>query len=319
MMATEFLYNSSAKHTLAALIDSGRVPHTVLIEGETGLGKKTFAKLVAQSILCEGEQKPCGVCRHCFKIKKNIHPDVVIINPEGGARSFHIDEIRQMRSDAYIKPNEAEKKVYILADAQNMTVQAQNALLKIIEEPPPHAVFILTCDNKAKLLETVVSRVISITLEPPTQQQCLDVLPDFVPDKTDAQYKAAAKAANGNIGKAIALLSDPSLIRLAEVCDKFAYAICFENEYNALKLLAEYEKEREQFILLCDELKQFFCNLAVQACKPDSGTSEYNDRISRLQAIKLTDIIENAKQLAMQNVSMPLVITNLCSQMTAAL
>lgn len=133
---------------------------------------------LAAAILCEGEgEKPCGDCGPCHKVLSGNHPDVMVVGEEGGSRSFHIDAIRQVRLSAYVKPNEGKAKVYILCDAQNMTVQAQNALLKIIEEPPSYGVFLLTCDNRSKLLPTILSRVVTIPVATPTPEECLAVLP----------------------------------------------------------------------------------------------------------------------------------------------
>lgn len=98
-----------------------------------------------------------------------MHPDIIVYSGGDRARSFHIDAVREARQEAYIRPNEAERKVFILENAQNMTVQAQNALLKIIEEPPANVVFILTCENKAALLQTVLSRVSVVTLDLPRE------------------------------------------------------------------------------------------------------------------------------------------------------
>lgn len=103
-------------------------------------------------------------CNNCRKAETGNHPDIIIYGGEGGSKSFHIDIIREIKLSAYIKPNEAQRKVYILKNAQEMTPSAQNALLKLIEEPPDTCVFILTCDNKSKLLTTILSRVTAVSL-----------------------------------------------------------------------------------------------------------------------------------------------------------
>lgn len=146
-----------ARSSLDACLRSGRLPHAVLVEDSEG---SVFAREIAKAALCSADgEKPCGHCRDCFKAEKGAHPDMIIAAGGEKALSFHIDAIRELRREAYIRPNEAERKVFILENAHNMTVQAQNALLKIIEEPPSRVMFILVCENRAAMLETVLSRV----------------------------------------------------------------------------------------------------------------------------------------------------------------
>lgn len=151
-----------AQPFLAACLRSGRLPHAVLVEGAGG---SALAGKIARAALCSGAgEKPCGRCRDCLKAEKGAHPDLIVITGGDRTRSFHIDAVRSLRREAYIRPNEADRKVFILENAHNMTVQAQNALLKIIEEPPAGVMFILTCDNKSAMLETVLSRVTVFSL-----------------------------------------------------------------------------------------------------------------------------------------------------------
>lgn len=155
--------------TLAAYASGGRLPHALLVEGLSNTLE--FARELAKIAICSGENpgaiKPCGLCRDCQKAGKNMHPDIIVRSGGERVRSFHVDAVREIRQEAYIRPNEADTKVFILENAQNMTAQAQNALLKIIEDPPANVVFILTCENKAALLETVLSRVSVITIDSP--------------------------------------------------------------------------------------------------------------------------------------------------------
>ena len=159
--------NKKVFDMLTEKIRSGRASHALLIEGTPGCGKLALAKETARGLLCTAEsaQRPCGVCRDCGKVARDIHPDVLVYEGESGAaRSFHVDTVREIRAQAYVMPNEGACKVLILRDVQNMTAGAQNALLKIIEEPPKNVNFILTCDNKAKILPTILSRVSAVSL-----------------------------------------------------------------------------------------------------------------------------------------------------------
>ena len=152
-MLKQFFSNDKAKQTLVNFITDGRLPHTLLLEGEDGSGKMTFARMIAAALLCEHLQpecRPCGECRNCRLVMSDSHPDVTVVQSEQKANAFHVDQIRALRTDAYVRPNDGACKVYLLRNVHYMTEQAQNALLKIIEEPPAQVVFILTCNNRAR-------------------------------------------------------------------------------------------------------------------------------------------------------------------------
>ena len=102
--------------------------------------------------------KPCGRCINCLKARSDSHPDIKIFEPDPKTNNFKVETVREIRSDAYIVANEADRKVYILKDAQNMLVPAQNALLKVLEEPPEGVCFLLLTDDKNVFLQTVLSR-----------------------------------------------------------------------------------------------------------------------------------------------------------------
>jgi len=110
--------------------------------------------------VCESADPPCGVCRHCDKAERGIHPDISVISPDG--REIVVSQVRDILRDAYVVPNEAAKKVYIIDQAETMNASAQNAFLKLLEEPPRHAVFVLRTDNPKALLPTVRSRCVEL-------------------------------------------------------------------------------------------------------------------------------------------------------------
>lgn len=154
--------------------------HAYVISGPAGSGRHTLAWLLAEGMLCTSQgEKPCGKCGSCAKVLKRIHPDVsVITGPEEG-KPIAVDQVRLLRSDAYIRPNEGERKVYILERADQMNASAQNAILKLLEEGPPYAAFLLIACNADGLLQTVRSRCEVLTLMPQEQiepsLECVDL------------------------------------------------------------------------------------------------------------------------------------------------
>lgn len=134
----------------------GIVPHALILAGENSLRLMNTAKAFAKACICPSGS--CGKCTACLKIKESVHPDVIIVSGNKKNGTLGVDDIRSIRSDVFIKPNEAKFKIYILKESDKMTVQAQNAILKILEEPPGYAVFILLCSHVSAMLDTVRSR-----------------------------------------------------------------------------------------------------------------------------------------------------------------
>lgn len=146
-----------------------RAAHATLITGGTGAERKAFADRLAAARVCSGEgDKPCGECRHCMKSLSGIHPDITYIRAE--KQRILVDEARAMRSEAYVLPGEAEMRVFIIENAETMNDKAQNAVLKILEEPPPHSAFILTAASTSGILPTVLSRCAAVRLGEDTAQ-----------------------------------------------------------------------------------------------------------------------------------------------------
>lgn len=137
-----------------------RFPHAVLLEGGPGSGTDRLAADLAHAAVCLSPgEKPCGVCPGCVKAAAGSHPDIFTVDGDADTRAFPVDTIRQIRSDAYVRPNEAPRRVFVLLGVQNMSEISQNALLKILEEPPRNVFFVLTAVSAAALLPTVRSRV----------------------------------------------------------------------------------------------------------------------------------------------------------------
>lgn len=174
-------YDIFHEQIMENLIDSVRTDtarHAYIFEGARGVGAYEAAKLFAAALVCEKvHSSPCGVCQACVMAAADTHPDIVTIRPPEGKKNIPVDTIRTISADAYTKPYESRKKVYIIAYGDEMNEQAQNAFLKLLEEPPEYAVFIILAENHESLLETVRSRCIQIRFGP------------VIPDKIKAWLK----------------------------------------------------------------------------------------------------------------------------------
>lgn len=168
--------------------------HAYIISGPAGSGRHTLARELAAAMLCAGSgEKPCGKCGPCLKVRKGVHPDVsTVTGPEEG-KPITVDRVRLLRADAYIRPNEGERKVYLLEGADRMNAPAQNAMLKLLEEGPPYAAFLLIAGNAGGLLRTVRSRCEELTLTPAGEPGS---------GETDQERRALAKKLTASLEKA---------------------------------------------------------------------------------------------------------------------
>lgn len=189
------------KH-LKSAIKTGKVSHSYIFTGEPGSGKKLLAGTFAMTLQCEEDgTEPCQKCDSCKKAIGKNHPDIIMVNHEKPG-TISIDEIRdQVINDVAIKPYCSPYKIYIIADAQMMTIQAQNALLKTIEEPPEYAVIMLLTDNADSLLPTIQSRCVRLDLKVVDDSLVKSYLMEklHVPDY---QAEIDASFAQGSIGRA---------------------------------------------------------------------------------------------------------------------
>lgn len=193
-----------------------KVSHAYIMNGERGSGKKMLSHLFAMTLLCEkNDREPCNECHSCIQAESGNHPDIIVVSHEK-ANSIGVDEIReQVNNTIDIKPYKGPYKVYIIPQADMMTVQAQNALLKTIEEPPSYAVLILLTENADTLLATITSRCVMLKL-----RNIRDVLiQKYLMEKQKVpDYKAdiCTAFAQGNLGRAIMLANSEHFNEIRE-------------------------------------------------------------------------------------------------------
>lgn len=232
-------------------ISMNKVSHAYLFGGESGSGKKMMASMFAMTLQCEKHGvEPCMECPSCKKAQSQNHPDIIYVKHEK-PNTISIDEIReQLINDVMIKPYSSPYKIYIIDEAQKLTLQAQNALLKTIEEPSAYAVVMLLADNPDALLPTISSRCVQLNLKPVGDQLVKDYLMNemHVPDY---QAEVDASLAQGNIGKAERIARSPeyeetleNALRMAKYADSMPL---YEIVETIKKLTAEKDNIDDYF------------------------------------------------------------------------
>ena len=240
------LGNDLLKQNLSASLSRGHIAHFYLICGPEGSGKHTLARLLAAAILCRGTVSPCLSCTPCRKVMEGNHPDFITVDdPE--KKTVPVELIRQARSDIYIQPNESDHKIYLFPRAQDMGVPSQNALLKILEEPPKYGVFILLADNPERLLPTVRSRCTLLQLKPLQPQTLSKALRSGYPQAKDEDIDAAIRRSGGFLGQAKQLLESGAA--LPPQTESFAKSFADRDALGLVQTLAPMEKwKRDQLI-----------------------------------------------------------------------
>ena len=297
------LGNDRLKENLTVSLSKGRVSHFYLISGPAGSGKKTLARLLAAAILCQRSDKPCGVCGPCRKALKNEHPDFITIDdPE--KKTVPVDLIRQARADIYIQPNESDYKIYLFPRAQDMGLPGQNALLKVLEEPPKYGVFILLTDNPEKLLPTVRSRCTELALTSVPEKQMRQHLTLKYPKASAEDIAAAIMRSGGWLGQAQELLEGGEIP--PQTAD-FVRSFAARDTMGLVNVLVPMEKwKRDALIdLLTDWQMLLEDALACRAGLPSTALlarelSQGRTAPELMQALKA---LQKAAQYAQGNVS----------------
>lgn len=192
-------------------IQENKVSHAYILAGEQGSGKRLLADIFARTLQCQkGSIEPCGTCPSCIQAAGGNQPDIIYVTHEKA--SLGVDDIRnQVNGDVAIKPYSSPYKIYIIPDGEKMTEQAQNALLKTIEEPPEYAVFLLLTENINMFLPTILSRCVTLQLKPVEPK----LIKKFLMEKKqipDYLAELSAGFSQGNVGKAIRYASSEEFI-----------------------------------------------------------------------------------------------------------
>lgn len=301
-------------------VTSDTVSHAYILNGEKGSGKKLLANLFAMSLQCqdrEADGDACGKCQSCKQAISGNQPDIIRVTHEKPT-TISVDDIReQLNNDIVIKPYSSRYKVYIVADADMMSVQAQNALLKTIEEPPEYAVIMLLTENAEVLLPTIRSRCVMLKLRNIKDQLVKKYLMEQmeIPD-----YKAdiCVAFAQGNMGKAIALATSDYFNEIKEEAVHLLRDIDemqVEELMEAVKRCTAYKLEISDYL---DVISIWYRDVLIYKATKNVDRVVFSDQLkyikqraskSSYEGIELIlDAIEKAKSRLKANVNFELVM-----------
>ena len=319
-----FLGNAQVKEALSRAGQAGRFPHALLLCGEPGCGKRTFARLLAQALVCRDKgHAPCGACPSCVRAKAGSHPDIRVVEGSGVTRSLSVEAVKEVTADAYRAPEEAEVSVYILLMGARTLEPAQNKLLKLIEEPPPHGVFILVCASAEQLLPTIRSRVQAFVLEPPSQEEAAA----YIAARRDIPLERARQLAalcGGNIGRMEEELSGGEEARAFSIASAMAQGLLETGEHSLLLAAAPLQKDRDLFREVLVRLGAVFRDGVVLRAGGTAvlgGSPELADKLGDLPMkclARLAPLPEEFRQKLERNANLALLATDLCARLREA-
>lgn len=274
--------NAPLKKQLKHSMESGHVSHAYLFYGAKGMGKKTMANAFAKALECTDSQgDACGNCVSCRSFDTKNHPDVIYVTPTK-TKALGVEDVReQVIKQVEIKQYKYQYKIFIIDHADTMSVAAQNALLKTLEEPPPYGIFLLLAENLDGLLPTVLSRVVLLKVSPLSKE----VLEGALLEKqvaTEETVGLLAEYAQGSLGQALELAASQQFIEMREAILSRLVQMNQMDLFSVMMLSKEWEsyKDNQQFL---DILYLWYRDLLVQKQTKESVHVIQKDKISLLE------------------------------------
>ncbi|MBR6045056.1 MAG: hypothetical protein IKP47_05425 [Ruminococcus sp.] len=313
--------NEDNKRLIASMISKGREPHSVIITGEKGSGRKALGRYLAAALLCEeGTGTPCGKCKSCRMAEHDAHPDLITAQSNANG-NYLVADIRQIVSDAVITPNEGKLKVVMIPDLDrsvNTLVAVQNILLKLVEEPPEHCVIIMTAVSKETFLPTIISRVVCFAAQPCTPAQAEEWLTVSGKYGQDDIIRAAA-CCGGNFGRCVEYLEGSELPAAFECARKVCEAVTADSEYDMLCAFTEVQDKKpllRQTLVFAAEIFRASAVISAGAepghcCAPDMA-AKLARRLGSSVSERYYSAVTEAILRIDCNVSRTLAVNDLC-------
>lgn len=280
---SEILEHDKVKEHLQSAIEMNKVSHAYIFNGEKGSGKKTLATIFAKTLLCEeGKNEPCNRCHSCRQADTGNQPDIIWLRHEK-PNSIGVEDVReQLVGDMQIKPYSSRFKIYIIDEADKMTVQAQNAILKTIEEPPAYGIIILLTDNSDTLLQTILSRCVKLDLKPVKDE----VIQNYLVDEyqvPDYEARFAVAFAQGRIGRAIDIVRSKEFVQMKEDALhllKYADEMTVSEMIEAVKHVSDYKQNINDYI---DLLAMWYRDVLVFKSTREFDMLIFKDELNMLK------------------------------------
>ncbi len=283
----------------------GRYAHAYLITGPAGTGKKSCARLLAMTALCQGDAKPCGVCGPCIRVQSGNHPDFTEIVPEKGRRDILAGQMRETLAIVERQSFEGGAKVFFFPQADRINATAQNALLKTLEEPPENTIFLLVTDRPQALLPTVVSRCRPVRFHPLSLQATALRLQALGMDSEEARTRA--RISGGCVGAAL----DAGEEEMQLLQDVRREAFSVRSVTDAARVTARFREEKTRRAAILDILEgaaRECVRVQGEGCPPEDMMLEgdmaaYAAKVPLAGGLRLMEAVYDAKEMLMRNVT----------------
>ena len=281
----EIIGQEHIKEHLLHAMEQNKVSHAYLLQGELGAGKEFIAKAFAAALQCErGTANACGQCRSCKQIESRNHPDVIWVTHEK-PNTIGVEDIRtQLNQDIEIKPYYGPKKIYIISECEKMTVQAQNALLKTLEEPPSYGLIILLSTNAEALLSTILSRCVVLRMRPVEDSKIEEYLMNKL-QIPDYKARVCAAFARGNMGKAKALAESEDFEHIKEEAVsllKYIQDMEISEIIAAIKKINDYKFDISNYL---DIIMVWFRDILLFKATKDPNALIFSEEIGSIKKI----------------------------------
>lgn len=321
MTFKDLIGQKQVKQLLTESIQTGRIGHAYMFCGPDGIGRRTMARCFAETLTCSANAaEPCGTCEACVLNANSTNPDVLVIQKQDGKATIGVEEVRLVQDEISTAPQFGRYKVIIFENAEKLTVQAQNALLKTLEEPPPYIVMILISSNNLQILDTVKSRSVKVDFKRYTDKEILEAYGRVKKDG-NVDDKLLCEYADGIIGRALSMANTGEQ---EEICRAVANgmlalsrgggrALC---EFQ--KIMADYAEKKELlFFTVYSVLRDaamyagYGRSVAMQNINETHTICRLSEAIGYHKAMKAIEYVGKAWRMAGQNVNYKLMADSL--------